>query len=64
MGDVLLIAILVMSFALVIVLGQVISRMLESGTDLSSLANEAPDTRVPDNGNPANGVTGPLGWRT
>jgi hypothetical protein len=63
MGDVLLIAILVASFALVIGLIQAISRMLERETSAGELADEPPDTETPDLGGPGNGVAGPLGWR-
>jgi len=63
MGDVLLIAILVASFAFVIALVQAVNWMLERGTGPGGLADEPPDTGTPDYGNPGNGVVGPLGWR-
>jgi hypothetical protein len=63
MRDVLLIAILVAAFALVIVLVQATGRMLERRTDLGKLSDNPPDMETPDYGSPANGVTGPLGWR-
>jgi hypothetical protein len=62
-SDVLLIAILVATFALVIALIQVISRMLERDTDPGGLADEPPDTGTRDRGNHGNGVAGPSGWR-
>jgi hypothetical protein len=63
MEDVLLVAILVASFALVIGLIQVISRMLERDTDRGELADEPPDTGTPDDGGYGNGAFGPAGWR-
>jgi hypothetical protein len=63
MGDVLLIAILVASFALAIALIQAVNRMLERGTSPGELADEPPDVGTPDYGNPGDGVVGPLGWR-
>ena len=63
MSDVLLIAILVATFALVIVLTQVLSRMLERGTALGGLADEPPDTGTRDRGNHGNGVADPLTGR-
>ena len=59
-SDAFLIAILMATFALVIALTQVISRMLERGTDLGGLADEPPDTGTRDRGNHGNGVADPL----
>ena len=57
MTDLLLIAILVAFFALAIGLVQVLSRMIERGTDPDSLADEPPDTRA---GFPNADITGPV----
>jgi hypothetical protein len=48
-SDVVLIAIMVAFFALAVGLVQVLSRMIERGTDPDSLAEEPPDTGVPLN---------------
>jgi hypothetical protein len=52
MEDALLIAILVVSFALVIALIQVTSRMLARGTAVGELADEPPGTGTPGYGDP------------
>jgi len=65
-SDVLLIAVLVATFALVIVLVQLISRMIERDTDpgdLGDLADEPRDTDPPGSGSSGDGVVGPSGWR-
>ncbi len=49
MSDVILIAIMVAFFALAIALVQVLSRMIERGTDPDGLADEPPDTGVTPN---------------
>ena len=54
--DLLLIAILVAFFALAIGLVQVLSRMIERGTDSDTLADEPPDT---GGGFPHADITGP-----
>jgi hypothetical protein len=63
MEDVLLIVIMVASFAFVIGLIAVISQMLERDADRGELADEPPDTSTPDYGSPGNGVAGNTGWR-
>ena len=63
MDYLLLIAILMASFALVIGRVQVISRMLERDTDPGEPGDEPPGTDPPVFGSPRNGVVGPLGWR-
>jgi hypothetical protein len=56
MGDVLLIAVFLASFALVIGLIQVISRMLERDTGRGELADEPPDSGTPDCDSPGNAL--------
>ena len=57
MTDLLLIAILVAFFAFAIGLVQVLSRMIERGTDSDTLADEPPDT---GGGFPTADLTGPV----